>query len=1003
MRNFKKRISLLLTAALIISAFSGWTAFADSLGDRLYGKSLLIGEETLLANGIYWNTGYTDKITENYIEYVPGGSIVPMISHGNDVYGAASFKTVAANAFNEGKYVVAGLNGDYFNMSNGVPVGLTIKEGRLITSESMANPSVGFYGDGSAVIGRPNLNIRVEGPALGTTIGSVHLNKTVTLASGLMLYTRDYGDDDSNKASIPTYNILLSVDTDELRLNGMVNATVNSVVNAMGPTVVPEGMLLLTMASGTNYPGTLSALMKLLPGDSLTISFPADPAWNDVAYAVGGGEKLITAGANVAPANPEIHPRTALGIRADGSILFYTVDGRLANHSKGATLSQLAARLLELGCVEAVNMDGGGSTAIHSIYPGESSLTTVNSPSQGSLRNCANYILLVNTASPTGRLANLHLYPYNLRMLSGASQSFTVKATDENYYPVTAPSSLAFSVAGGVGTFSADNIFTAGTGAGTGEITAKMNNKTTAAAQVTVVSKPESITIANQTDGKATTAVNVTSGDTVDFSASAIYQKLPLLSQDKCYTWTVAGEIGTIDENGRFTAANITKGTGSITASAGGTTASVNVTITSEAWRLETFENATNAFQIQPAPGLRVNVTGDLTKVRYGYRSGEILYDFTETGTNEIVIPSSLAFTRSLGAISFWVYGDRSGNTLSLVVNTPEGPKEVIGTQIDFSGWKMVNVALPQGASALASMKLLATGSLAGSLYMDQFMGGIGYYVDLEPPQIRLSASGGTLTALVSDGVDTGIVAGDMNLTFDGKALQFGYHPGTGTLTAALPAADGAMHRIALTVSDESGNLGRAGLTIPADPSSPQPFADMEGHWGRDNTAFLYGQKVVNGVNTESGLVYHPDKSITRAEFAVLMSNWMGEKAVGFENVVLPFVDAAAIPSWALESVKAMYGMGIIMGSGSDGIISFNPAGPISRQEVMTIIGRTQIRGFAEADLTVFADQSQIADWALPYVKTLVNQQVVSGYSGKVWPKDPVTRAQVATIITGLY
>jgi hypothetical protein len=1005
MRNFKTRLSLLLAMVLIISAFTGWTVFADSLGDKLYGKSLLIGEETRLANGIYWNSGYTEKIAENYIEYYPGGDVLPVISHGNDVYGAASFRAVAEKAAGEGKHVVAGMNGDYFNMSNGVPVGMTIKDGLLVTSESMANPTVGFYGDGTAVIGRANLNIRIDGPYLSSPIGSVHLNKAVTKASGVMLYTRVYGDDYTNKAAIPTYNILLTVDSEELRLNGTVEATVDSVANATGPTFIPPGKLLLTMASETDYPGTLANLAGLVPGDSITITFAADPVWDDVAFAVGGGEKLITAGVNVAPSNGEIHPRTAIGIRADGSVVFYTVDGRLAGHSKGATLSQLANRLLELGCVEAVNMDGGGSTAIHSIYPGDSSLTTVNSPSQGTVRNCANYILLINTASPTGRLANLHLYPYSLRMLAGTTQNFTVKATDENYYPVEAPAptSLAFSASNGIGTFDENNAFTAGASAKTGEITAKLNSNTVAKAEVTVVTKPDSIAIANQADGKAVTGITVNSGDTVDLTASAVYQRLPLVSQDKCYTWTVGGEIGTIDENGRFTAANITSGTGTITASAGGTSASINVRITSDGWRLETFENATHAFQMQPASGVSVNLNTDLTKVRYGYQSAQVRYDFAAAANNEILIPSSLAFTRNTGSLSFWVYGDGSGNTVNLVVSTPEGAKEIIGTKLDFTGWKMVNVSLPAGATALTSMKLLATGGQSGTFYLDQVMGGLGYYVDMEPPQIQMSISGQALTAIVSDGVDVGISAADMALTYDGKPLQFQFNADTKTLTANLPPADGAMHRIALVASDESGNLARSGLTIPGDASAPQPFIDMEGHWSKDNTTFLYGRGVVNGVNTDQGLVYHPDKSITRAEFAVLMSNWMGEQAAGYEHIVLPFVDAANIPAWALESVKAMYGMGIIMGSGTEGNISFNPMGAISRQEVMTIIGRTQVRGFAEADLTVFADHNQVADWALPYVKTLVQQQVVSGYSGKVWPKDPVTRAQVATIITGLY
>ena len=162
-----------------------------------------------------------------------------------------------------------------------------------------------------------------------------------------------------------------------------------------------------------------------------------------------------------------------------------------------------------------------------------------------------------------------------------------------------------------------------------------------------MITKPDSISIANQTDGKAVTSVTVSAGDTVDLSATAVHKRLPLISQDKCYTWTVNGEIGTIDENGRFTAANITSGTGTITATAGGTSASVNVNITSEGWRLETFENTTHSFQMQPAPGISVNLNSDLTRVRFGYQSAEMRYDFAAAGSNEITIPSTLTFAKS--------------------------------------------------------------------------------------------------------------------------------------------------------------------------------------------------------------------------------------------------------------------------------------------------------------------------------------------------------------------
>jgi exopolysaccharide biosynthesis protein len=69
------------------------------------------------------------------------------------------------------------------------------------------------------------------------------------------------------------------------------------------------------------------------------------------------------------------HPRTAVGVRADGRILLVTVDGRQPELSVGMTIAELATLLIELGAVEAVNMDGGGSTTM--VVRGR----VVNSPS----------------------------------------------------------------------------------------------------------------------------------------------------------------------------------------------------------------------------------------------------------------------------------------------------------------------------------------------------------------------------------------------------------------------------------------------------------------------------------------------------------------------------------------------------------------------------------------------------------------------------------------------
>ncbi len=72
------------------------------------------------------------------------------------------------------------------------------------------------------------------------------------------------------------------------------------------------------------------------------------------------------------------HPRTCAGIRRDGRILLVTVDGRTAE-SQGMTLMKMAALMVSLGCTEAVNLDGGGSTTMW--IKGRPSNGVVNMPS----------------------------------------------------------------------------------------------------------------------------------------------------------------------------------------------------------------------------------------------------------------------------------------------------------------------------------------------------------------------------------------------------------------------------------------------------------------------------------------------------------------------------------------------------------------------------------------------------------------------------------------------
>ena len=106
--------------------------------------------------------------------------------------------------------------------------------------------------------------------------------------------------------------------------------------------------------------------------------------------------------------------------------------------------------------------------------------------------------------------------------------------------------------------------------------------------------------------------------------------------------------------------------------------------------------------------------------------------------------------------------------------------------------------------------------------------------------------------------------------------------------------------------------------------------------WARAQLAFCYREGILNGSSDGNGnLVYRPDDSMTRQEFAAAIVRFLGVDASAYSDVTLPFADADQISSWALNDMKAAYSLGLITGSGSGGIsvapMSSRPASTSSR------------------------------------------------------------------------
>jgi hypothetical protein len=101
---------------------------------------------------------------------------------------------------------------------------------------------------------------------------------------------------------------------------------------------------------------------------------PLVPSPWKVQTAVGGGPVLLQDGKISIANNEELkfagkaindkHPRTAMGYTANGELIVLVVEGRFPGKAEGLTLTQTAVLLQQIGCVEALNLDGGGSSCM---------------------------------------------------------------------------------------------------------------------------------------------------------------------------------------------------------------------------------------------------------------------------------------------------------------------------------------------------------------------------------------------------------------------------------------------------------------------------------------------------------------------------------------------------------------------------------------------------------------------------------------------------------------
>ncbi|MBD5150088.1 MAG: hypothetical protein HDT18_06885 [Oscillibacter sp.] len=545
------------------SAWGGQSQFPDPADEQMPGWMLPEGSQT--PDGGMYDDVYDEPYTDPYAGFYTG--VRPVASYGDSVCGRTTVGEAAAKYESQGYRVVGAVNGDFYDTSTGYPLGILVSGGEVLSGASEYY-AIGFREDGTAVMGYPHLSIVASTGTNSLKLASI--NKPRVSKAGVTMLTYDYRDDHTTGSSVASQgvNVLASVMGGKASIGGELYLQVTEVAEDAETRTLAENQVLLTV-DAEGYTEGVAFLRSLTPGTIVTVSITSpDASWSQVTEAIGAYELLVKDGKVVEGLDAGAAPRTAAGVKANGDVIFYTIDGRQDSVSMGASKTVLAQRLIELGCVAAVNLDGGGSTTAVAAMPDAGAAKLRNSPSDKSQRKVSNHLVLLAPGGATAEPAGVYLSAAAPAVLAGHTVKLTANVTDTHYYPMNLP--LEYTATIGE---AADGVFTAPQQGGVATVTARYG-QFFAQRNILVVENPGSMSI--RASGAAT--ANVMAGGTVQLAVSASYNHRSLEIFPEDVTWTVDSRLGTIDEHGLFTAAG-QAGSGVITATRGSVKATIQVTV----------------------------------------------------------------------------------------------------------------------------------------------------------------------------------------------------------------------------------------------------------------------------------------------------------------------------------------------------------------------------------------------------------------------------------------
>jgi len=281
---------------------------------------------------------------------------------------------------------IAAVNGGYF-AGNGSPLGTVVSNGEWVKTSDLGRT-------GLLVTERQDVRIDTV-KWVGTVVVSDRpakplggLNTRYSQSGGLLVFTHRWGTSLDAKSGETTVSVSASKVTAVTHIDNQTGSN-QATASATSIPIPPDGYVIL---------GPRQLLNGIKTGQRCAIRWEVRGNGGGVRQVLEAGPRLLAGGHTKITAAEERFraditsgraPRSAFGLTATGEALLVTVDGRSPSESIGATLQELTEIMRRLGAVDAVNLDGGGSTTL--VINGK----VRSSPSSGAEKRVSTILAIV--------------------------------------------------------------------------------------------------------------------------------------------------------------------------------------------------------------------------------------------------------------------------------------------------------------------------------------------------------------------------------------------------------------------------------------------------------------------------------------------------------------------------------------------------------------------------------------------------------------------------------